>query len=95
MVWKNSTLMVSAMDEHDDGCPLPAAEVDSTEWMRSLVAMSRRTCLSSKIDRVLNKCCYECYFTVRNSTVSLKVSTSCFTYYSIVKGKTIILQNVE
>ena len=49
MVLKKSTLMSSAMDEHDVGCPLPAAEVDSTEWMRSLVARSLRTWTSSAL----------------------------------------------
>ena len=48
MVLKKSTLMSSAMDEQDVGCPDPAAVVDSTEWMRSLVARSRRTCASSE-----------------------------------------------
>ncbi len=48
MVWKNSTLMASAIDEHDDGWPDPAAVVDSTECTRSLVATSRRTAASEE-----------------------------------------------
>ena len=39
--------MVSAMDEHDVGCPDLAAVVDSTEWILSLVAMSFRVASSA------------------------------------------------
>ena len=37
---KKRTDMVSAMDAHEVGCPDLAFEVDSTEWILNLVAMS-------------------------------------------------------
>ena len=46
---KNRVATTSAMEAHDVGCPEPAAEVDSTEWMRSLVAMSPRETTSSEV----------------------------------------------
>ena len=49
MVLKKRTETTSAIEAHDVGWPDPAAVVDSTEWMRSLVAMSFRTVVSSAV----------------------------------------------
>ena len=53
MTLKKRALITSAMDEQEVGWPLPAAEVDSTEWIRSLVAMSFRTWASSALTGIL------------------------------------------
>ena len=45
--------MSSAMEEHDVGWPEPAAEVDSMEWIRSLVAMSLSWAVSSALMGIL------------------------------------------
>ena len=43
---------MSAMDEHDVGCPLLAFEVDSTEWMRSKVAAFFKDSMSAMMSNV-------------------------------------------
>ena len=42
------------MDEQEVGCPDPAALVDSTEWILSLVATSLRTLTSSALTGILD-----------------------------------------
>lgn len=44
MVWKKRTDMISDMDAHDVGCPELLADVDLTEWILNLFAMSLSSC---------------------------------------------------
>ena len=59
MVLKKRTDMVSAIEEHDVGCPEPAAWVDSMEWILSLVAMSLSWTVSSAVTGILAEFCWD------------------------------------